>query len=322
MRAIYFVDYTDEPCNDEKVVMSSTQTKTLSIFAPAKINLYLHVTGRLDNGYHTLDSLIGFADIGDRVEITPSPDFQFEVDGPYARSFQPKELDSSPSSSNLVTQAAWALSRATQKVPNIYARLTKNLPLGSGLGGGSSDAAAIIWGLLEWWGLPKNMPYLNGLMARLGADIPVCLNCQSARIRGIGDILDPVPDIPEMPIVLVYPGRPCPTADVFMRYQGSFKEPVPLPETFGSIDRFATFLATVDNDLMEAACEIVPEINNVIQALETQKGCKIARMSGSGSSCFALFGNEADARNAAVTLADENPDWWVRSGWLGRPERY
>ena len=302
--------------------MSSTQTKTLTVFAPAKINLYLHVTGRLDNGYHTLDSLIAFADIGDQLEISASPDFRLEIDGPFARSFAPKELDSSPSSSNLVTQAAWSLARASQKVPNVHARLTKNLPLGSGLGGGSSDAAAVIWALLEWWDLPKDMRYLPGLMARLGADVPVCLHCKSARVRGIGDILDPVPHIPETPIVLIYPGKPCPTKDVFRRFTGAHKESIPLPAQFEDIDALAAFLENTQNDLLPAARDIVPAIDNALKALETQSGCRIARLSGSGSSCFGLFADDTHARKAADVLADENPDWWVRAGWLGRPERY
>ncbi len=302
--------------------MSSTQTKSLSVFAPSKINLYLHVTGRLDNGYHTLDSLIAFADIGDSLDIAASPDFQFDVSGPFAGSFSPKELDSSPSSANLVVRAAWALSQAAHKPPNIRASLTKNLPLGSGLGGGSSDAAAVIWGLLEWWGLPKTQRYLPGLMARLGADIPVCLPCRAARIRGIGDVIDPVPDIPETPIVLVHPGKPCATADVFMRYSGVHREPLPLPTRFDTLNDLVAFLEGTGNDLTQTACEIVPEIRNALQGLEAQTGCRLSRLSGSGSSCFGLFEHEHEAQNAAKAMAEENPDWWVHAGWLGRPERY
>lgn len=306
--------------------MSSTQTKVLSIFAPAKINLYLHVTGRLDNGYHTLDSLVAFADIGDKVDICApealGQDFKFEVTGPFAKSFSAKELDSSPSSANLVVRVMWALSQAAQKTPNLHAKLTKNLPLGSGLGGGSSDAAAMIWGLLQWWDLSLSTRYLPGLMARLGADIPVCLPCKSARIRGIGDVLDPVPEIPEVPIVLVYPGKPCSTADVFMRFSGKLKEPQPLPGRFENLDALVAFLKTTNNDLMDAACEGVPEIGNVLQALDVQAGCKLSRLTGSGSSCFGLFEHAHEAKNAVTVLREENPDWWVQAGYLGSPERY
>jgi 4-diphosphocytidyl-2-C-methyl-D-erythritol kinase len=302
--------------------MSSTQTKLLTIFAPAKINLYLHITGKLDNGYHMLDSLVSFTDVGDQVEIEPATDFEFRVKGPYAAGFGPKELDYSPHSSNLVVQAAWALAQAAQKVPNVRVTLTKNLPLASGLGGGSSDAAAVIWGLLEWWNLSTQAHYLPGLMARLGADVPVCLSCKATRVRGIGDILDPVPQMPEIPIVLVHPGKPCPTPEVFARYTGQFKETLTLPQSFDTFDSLTTFLRQQDNDLYKSAYEVVPEINNVINVLSVQKGCALARLSGAGATCFGLFIDEHAARGAAKTIAMENPDWWVKAGWLNRPERY
>src|SRR5688572_448917 len=128
--------------------MSATETRLLTIFSPAKINLYLHITGRLDNGYHLLDSLVAFADVGDEIEIEPDTEFKFHIDGPYANAFGPKDRDHSPDSSNLVVQAVWSLAQAAQKIPNVRVKLTKNLPLASGLGGGSSNAAAVIWGLL------------------------------------------------------------------------------------------------------------------------------------------------------------------------------
>lgn len=299
-----------------------TSAKTLSVFAPAKINLYLHVTGRLDSGYHTLDSLVAFADIGDEIDLSASQDFKFDTIGAFAGGFKAKELDSSPSSSNLVVQAAWALSRAEHKTPDIQARLTKSLPMGAGLGGGSSDAAAMLWGLLEWWGLPKNSEYLLQLMSALGADVPVCFLCETARMRGIGDILDKAPAVPEVPIVLVYPAKPCPTRDVFLRFEGEFKTTMSLPATFSGFDDLVGFLEDTENDLMTAAQSVVPEIGNVLSVIAAQDGCALSRMSGSGSGCYGLFEHEHDAQNAAETLAEENPDWWVKTGWLGRPERY
>lgn len=302
--------------------MTSTRTKTLSIFAPAKINLYLHVTGRLDNGYHTLDSLVAFADIGDEIKIEPSSDFVFRAQGPYAAGFTPKELDASPNSSNLVAQAVWALARAAQKTPNVKITLTKNLPLASGIGGGSSDAGAALWGLLEWWGIPKQAQYLPSLMVALGADVPVCLPCAPARLRGIGDILDPAPAMPEMPVVLVHPRKPCPTAQVFARFRGDFREPLPLPAQIESVDALASFLKTRHNDLYAPACDVAPEIINAVHTLESRAGCRLARMSGAGATCFGLFASDEHAKAAARDIAHENPDWWVKSGWLNRPERY
>ncbi|MCC7304938.1 MAG: 4-(cytidine 5'-diphospho)-2-C-methyl-D-erythritol kinase [Alphaproteobacteria bacterium] len=302
--------------------MSSLQTKTLTVFAPAKINLYLHVTGRLDNGYHTLDSLVTFADTGDEIEIAQAGDFEFRIVGPGANGFTAKERDASPDSSNLAVQAAWALAMAAQKPLKLRITLTKNLPMAAGLGGGSADAAAVLWGLCEWWNISKSAPYLNGLMARLGADVPVCLSCHPARVRGIGDIMDRAPALPETPIVLVNPGIPCPTKNVFMRYRGMMSEPMPMPENFEGFAGFVSFLQDRRNDLLAPALEIAPEIRNVLAALHKQKGCALARMSGSGATCFGLFESEAAAQKAARNIAFSHKGWWVRSGWLGRPERY
>lgn len=302
--------------------MSEAQTKVLTIFAPAKINLYLHVTGRLDNGYHTLDSLIAFADIGDQIIIEPATDFKLSIDGPYAGAFNAKERDASPHSSNLLVQAVWSIAQAAQKVPNVHISLTKNLPLASGLGGGSADAAAAIWGLLEWWEISNQASYLPGLMARLGADIPVCLHCRPTRVRGIGDVLDPVPLLDEIPVILINPGKPCPTAEVFMHYAHDFKEPIPLPDDLEDFSTLVEFLRFQDNDLSRSACEIVPEIKSIIEALQGQDGCALARLSGAGATCFGLFKSEKDAQKAAREISANNPDWWVRTGFLNRPERY
>lgn len=302
--------------------MTSTQTKLLTIFAPAKINLYLHVTGRLDNGYHTLDSLVSFADIGDVITIEPSSDFSFHLEGPFAGAFGPKERDESPNSSNLAVRAMWMLAQAAQKHPHLKITLTKNLPLSSGLGGGSSNAASVLWGLCEWWGISHQAPYLPGLMATLGADVPVCLKCQPTRMRGIGEILDAVPPMPEIAIVLINPGKPCPTGQVFAHFAGEFHDPTPLPESIETVDGLLDILKTRNNQLLDSAIQIVPEIVNVIQAMEIQDGCKLARLSGSGATCFGLFETEGQAATAAAEIADENPDWWVQSAWLNRPERY
>jgi 4-diphosphocytidyl-2-C-methyl-D-erythritol kinase len=181
--------------------MDETRTKALTIFAPAKINLYLHISGRLDNGYHTLDSLIAFADIGDRIEIEPAGEFEFQTAGDFAKDFSVQELESGPHSANLVVRATRLLAAAAHKNLNVRITLTKNLPLASGLGGGSADAAALIWGLMEMWNLPPQTHYLPEILTQLGADLPVCLRCSPARVRGIGEILDPSPAMKDTPIV-------------------------------------------------------------------------------------------------------------------------
>ena len=299
--------------------MNAAKTKHLTIFAPAKINLYLHITGRLDNGYHNLDSLVAFANIGDQIEIENANNFEFLVKGYYAETFNNKELDSSPNSSNLLVQAVWNLSQAAQKIPDIRATLTKNLPIASGIGGGSSDAAAIIRGLLEWWNLSPQAHYLPELMTNLGADVPVCFHCKPSHIQGIGDILNPAPRMNKIPIILVNPNKACSTADIFRHHKEPFKEPQSLPENLMNFDTLISFLKHQDNDLLNAALVLVPEITNIINSLNAQKGCAIAHMSGSGATCFALFKHKADAEQAAKTLASKNPNWWVKSGYLNQP---
>ncbi|MEZ5814840.1 MAG: 4-(cytidine 5'-diphospho)-2-C-methyl-D-erythritol kinase [Alphaproteobacteria bacterium] len=293
------------------------------VFAPAKINLYLHVTGKRADGYHELDSLIGFVDIGDEVRITGADDFDFEIAGPFASALQGRDIDAGPESRNLVVRAVWGLSRLAGKAPRFKVTLEKNLPLGAGIGGGSADGAAVLWGLLERWSLPATLEGLDELMLSLGADVPVCFACETMRVTGIGERLERIPALPEMPLVLVYPGKPCNTKAVFGRFQGAFKgDGAPLPASFDSPAQLIDFLEGSENMLMPAALGIVPEIENALRALRGQKGCLLSRMSGSGATCFGLFDNMEQAQAAGHDLAAENPDWWVQSGWLGRTARY
>ena len=293
----------------------------LSIFAPAKINLYLHVTARLPGGYHALDSLVAFADIGDTITLTPSRNFTFEVDGPFSGAFSAKELDATPISQNLVVKAAWALARETGHQLDIKVRLTKNLPLGGGIGGGSADAAAVIWALLQWWNMPKDDPYIHKTMSALGADVAMCFRSQAVHVRGRGEIFDPVPPLPDMPILLVHPGKPCSTPLVFAHYEGEFKDICNLPD-FKNEDMLLEFLQEQSNDLDMPAQKTVPDIGNILQALQIQNGCLFARMSGAGSTCFGLFGSEEESLKAAQDIKRDNPDWWVQAGWLNRVDRY
>ena len=300
-----------------------TKKKTIRVFAPAKINLFLHLTGVQQNGYHTLQSLIGFVDIGDNIEITPHDHFDFSINGPFAKDFNATELKASNTDNdNLVVKAARRLSQIEGANLKIKINLEKNLPLASGLGGGSSDAAAAIWGLQELWGLDRKAKYLLPLMAKLGADVPACLNCQPCVIEGFGEELLPAPSMQETPILIVNPLLPCPTADIFKRNTTPFKEKITLPDSFATIFELLAFLRTTSNDLHTAAVYLLPEISNVISALETQSECLIARMSGSGASCFGLFETIEEAQKAAKVVSEENPDWWVKSGWLNSPERY
>ncbi len=302
------------------MIVSKPQSRL--IFAPAKINLFLHITGKLEKEYHSLDSLVVFADIGDEIIIDMAPSFSFEVRGPFAEYFSKKERGSTLDNPNLVVRAARALSQITNKQLNLKITLIKNLPLASGLGGGSSDAAATLWGLMDFWDIPHDERYIFPMMEKLGADIPVCLKCRPSVIRGFGNIIDEAPTMPEIPVVLVNPLVNCPTKDVFLNRSGSFKNESALPRKFSSVHTLVKTLSSLGNDLTVSATKHVPEISNILTAIEMENGCLLARMTGSGATCFGLFESLEKAEKAASSIQLENPDWWVKSGWLNRIERY
>ncbi|PCJ99433.1 MAG: 4-(cytidine 5'-diphospho)-2-C-methyl-D-erythritol kinase [Zetaproteobacteria bacterium] len=302
--------------------MTKDIPRTLTIFAPAKINLFLHITGRLSNGYHTLDSLVTFADIGDIITIEPASSFSFHIKGPFADTFKNEERSAFLNGENIVIKAARSLSQIADRPLNTHITLTKNLPLSSGLGGGSSDAAATIWGLQKLWNLKHDADYIIPLMTKLGADVPVCLNCYPTIMQGIGDILRPAPTMPEIPILLINPMISCSTKDIFLHHNKQYKTNITLPKAFPTIASVENILNALDNDLFKPALELIPEIGNVMNALTAQKHCLFSRMSGSGASCFGLFETIEHAESAAETIKRENPDWWIKSGWLNRPERY
>ena len=297
-------------------------TKTLTVFAPAKINLYLHVTGKLENGYHTLDSLVSFADIGDEIEIKPGQGFEFHIQGPFANGFSGLDTSAQPDSTNLVAKAVWGLARLVRKTPAFDITLTKNLPLGGGIGGGSADAAAVVWALLQYWNLPKDLDGLDAFLLSLGADVPVCFLCRSVFMRGVGDVLDDTVSIPERPVVLVNPGKRCETPRVFSFYDGDYAANIQTRVSYETAEAFAALLYETENVLTNAAIKTVPDIQNVLHALNAQDGCSTARMSGSGSTCFGIFQDEQSAIKAASDIASQNPDWWVQNCWIGRTERY
>ncbi|MCB1782689.1 MAG: 4-(cytidine 5'-diphospho)-2-C-methyl-D-erythritol kinase [Alphaproteobacteria bacterium] len=298
--------------------MAFPTSGALRVFAPAKVNLFLHVTGRLANGYHTLDSLVAFSrDIGDVVSITPAERFRFSVDGPFAPLFSDEDRDGGLSSSNLCVRAALALADATDLAPDVHIHLTKNLPQAAGLGGGSADAAAVVRGLLSLWGVPERFEGLANLLKDLGADVPACYFGEPVQLQGIGDVLTPAPALPKMPVVLVNPLIPCPTPQVFSTWHAT--QPTPsmpqtLPAMLADRDEFIAYLLAQRNDLTGAARQVVPSISEVLNALLAQPGCLLARLSGSGASCFGLFEQRDQAISAAESLQALKPEWWSASG--------
>lgn len=298
-------------------------TKPLRIFAPAKVNLYLHITGKLTNGYHMLDSLAGFVDVGDYITIENSDEFSFVVEGPYKDYFSDRDLDSSDNSGNLVVRAARNLAKAVGRDPLIKITLEKNLPLASGIGGGSSDAGACIWGLMEWWGISPAASFLPSLLLEMGTDIPVCLKCQPSHMAGLGDLITPLKHaLPEVPIVLANPSVHCSTIDVYKRFKPPFSDLAEIPDHFHNVDEFIQFLQQQSNDLTPPAIAGAPSIETVLEALKSQDGSLLSRMSGSGATCFALFRTQDQANEARQAIQDHHPDWWVKSGFLNRPQRY
>jgi len=280
----------------------------LSAAAPAKLNLYLHVLGRRPDGYHRLDSLVAFADIGDALAARPAPALALDIAGPFAAGLAGGEK-------NLVWRAAALLAEKLGRLPGAALTLTKNLPVASGIGGGSSDAAATLKLLLELWQARLDDAALAALAQELGADVPVCLAARAAWLGGIGESVEPAPGLPPLAVVLVNPGVALATASVFQRFASAYSPParfaIPPDAT-----EFARLLAARRNDLTPAASGLAPAISTVLERLAECPGALLARMSGSGATCFALFADLAAAEDAARRLGQREPAWWVAPGRL------
>lgn len=274
--------------------------------ARAKINLALHVTGRRADGYHLLDSLVAFADFGDRITVEPAPGLSLQITGPKAAG-----LSAGPD--NLVLRAAAAFGAGVDRAGR-GARITldKHLPVASGIGGGSADAAAALQALAELWGLP--LPEASAVLA-LGADVPVCLLGHPARMAGIGEEVTPLA-LPEVFVVLANPGVGLATAEVFRALTRRDYPALPEPTVWPDAAALAAYLHQCRNDLALPAQGLAPVIGAVLAALEVQQGCLLARMSGSGATCFGLFASAAQAKAAAANLARAEAGWWVKAGAL------
>lgn len=270
---------------------------TITEAAYAKINLALHVRGREANGYHRIETLFAFCEDGDRLEAELGGGLSLTVTGPFAG-----RLSAGPD--NLVFRAAEAFAAATGTRAGAAIRLDKRLPLASGIGGGSADAAAALRLLGRLWRVEIDDIALHGIAAKLGADVPACLASRSARGEGRGDVLEPVEGFAKMPALLVNPGLPLSTGMVFAGWDGVDRGSLPDDPIEGR------------NDLEPAAVRLCPEIADVLAALRAQAGATLVRMSGSGATCFALFAN-AEARDEAhAAISDEHPGWWTLASAL------
>jgi 4-diphosphocytidyl-2-C-methyl-D-erythritol kinase len=281
----------------------------VAVFAPAKVNLYLHVTGRRADGYHELESLVVFADIGDRITAVPAPELSLRVTGPHGAGL-------SAGGDNLVLRAAEALRACTGDQGGAALTLEKVLPVASGIGGGSADAAAAVKALVRLWGIHPGAYDLSGLALGLGADVPVCLAGRAAVMSGIGERLEFV-DLPSpLAAVLVNPGVEVSTPAVFKAREAVFSAPsAEAPPA--DAEAVMAYLEARRNDLEAPALELVPVVGEVLEALRAMRDCRFARMSGSGATCFGLFADRATAEAAAKGLSGAHPGWWITPAMLG-----
>lgn len=283
--------------------------------APAKVNLALHVTHRRDDGYHDLESLVVFADVADELVAMPAAADSLAVAGPFAKALGVGET-------NLVSRAVAAFrARWPDAVETGLAlRLTKNLPVAAGIGGGSADAAAALRLMASLSNRTIVLAELADMAAGLGADVPACLVSTPLVARGVGEVLAPLPEFPALHIVLVNPMIPLATADVFRRLRAHDNYPLPeLPSPLTRPAQLGIWLAETRNDLQPPAVKLVPVIGEIVEQLAETQGCMLARMSGSGATVFGLFGSEGQAHQAAQVMRAAHPDHWVAAAPLILP---
>ncbi len=284
----------------------------------AKVNLSLRVVGRRADGYHDLESVVAFADCADRLTLEPGGELKLATTGPLAAAC-------GEMSDNLVFKAAKLLAEAVPDLKLGAFALDKVLPVAAGIGGGSADAAAALRLLARLNNLPLDDPRLQKVALATGADVPVCLFSRACDMTGVGEQLLPLA-LPSMPCVMVNPRVPVATKDVFKELglrngellvgATDVLEAPAWPEEGGSIADWVEVLDTVPNDLEAPALRIEPVIGDVLGALRDSAGVKLARMSGSGATCFAIYGAPAEAHAAAERIRGDHPGWWVYAGTL------
>lgn len=279
--------------------------------ARAKVNLYLHVVGRRADGYHLLDSVVVFPGASDTLEAAPAEALSLEIRGRYGDG-----LGTGPD--NLVLRAAQALASTANIKAGARFILHKRLPVASGIGGGSADAAAALRVLVRLWNLNPPSGRLRTIAQRLGADVPACLDSLPVRMQGIGELLRPAPRLPACGMVLLNPGVAVATPDIFRARSGEFSPTPVLPAAWEDATAFAAALAELRNDLEVPAMALCPAITSVLDWLRAQPGCLLARMSGSGATCFGLF---ADALTAKELAARAPASWWAWGGAMASDAR-
>jgi 4-diphosphocytidyl-2-C-methyl-D-erythritol kinase len=278
--------------------------------AQAKINLDLHVIGRRADGYHELDSLTAFAAFGDLLALHEHDRLELELNGPFAGA-----LAAEPD--NLVLRAARCLAACAGRKAAVRITLEKRIPVAAGLGGGSADAAAALRGLNRLWRLGMAQADLAHLAAELGADVPVCLAGRTARMRGVGEHVEPWDELPPLAVLLVNPNLPVGTARVFGALgavPSDARRSWPPP---AEPHAFLAWLRAGANHLEAPAVRLLPQIQDVLAMLAAQQSCTLARMSGSGATCFGLFATPAARDAAAAAIGRARPGWWLAASTIG-----
>jgi len=275
--------------------------------APAKVNLFLHVIGRRDDGYHDLESLVVFTVFGDVIRARPAAELSLDRTGPFAA-----QLPENPSD-DLCLRAARDLAAALGRDAGVALTLEKNIPVAAGVGGGSSDAAAVLRALCHIWQVDVDDRQVMQVATQLGADVPVCLAATTAEMRGIGDIIVPRLGGPELDLLLVNPNRPLSTASVFGALDAPkiASRPSVIPVNGNGSDGYLAALSDKRNDLTGPACDLCPDIGDVLEMLSGLTDCTLARMSGSGPTCFGVFEDQKSCARAARMVSDAQPGWWV-----------
>ncbi|MDW5314198.1 4-(cytidine 5'-diphospho)-2-C-methyl-D-erythritol kinase [Rhizobium sp. PL01] len=284
---------------------------SLTRIAPAKINLALHVVGQRADGYHLLESLVTFADAGDRIGFSLSDEDHFTVSGRFSVDLP---LTGEAVAGNLVLKARdllrTHLSDKGTKTGPVHLHLEKNLPVASGIGGGSADAAATVLGLLDLWKASIDHDTLQGIALKLGADVPMCLHGRPLIARGIGEDIQTMAGFPSFPMLIVNPLKAVSTPVIFKLLKDKTKPPLLMPQDKPSRDGWIDVLKGLRNDLEPPARDLEPDIAAVSDALGLT-GASFVRMSGSGASCFGLYASSEARDRAADVLSRQNPNWYV-----------
>jgi len=270
--------------------------------APAKVNLFLHVIDKRSDGYHLLESLISFSNYGDVLTVEKADKFGLNIIGPFSNMIQADQ-------DNLITRATQIYLGDNKPLPPLQVTLEKNIPIGAGLGGGSSDAAAMIK-ILQKLKIPmREDQTIDEILLSLGADVPVCYHGKSCFMEGIGEKITPLSLSEKIPAILIHPNISCATPTIFSQIMSPYTPSI--DQELLHYDALS-FLHKQQNDLSAAAIKIVPDIQNILENLNEQSGCFLARMSGSGSACFGLFDTKDLAEQAALKIKEQHPQWWVQ----------